>query len=158
MRIARQSFTIVAVANVLPHPGPPVSTMTGAVAAVRMAARWPSDSFTPDVQYDYNISIHVCAGSSMYLLHSCHPMRTCCFLVGRHPALDAFCAREGCCTRRLMYRLCSESGQHGRYRGLCTVHLWCVTARLTVPYDGCCRRRHADWPTGLLLFACVYDW
>ena len=39
IRIALHSFTIVAVAKVLPHPGPPVKTMTGAVAAMRMAAR-----------------------------------------------------------------------------------------------------------------------
>lgn len=44
--MARHSLTMVAVANVLPQPGPPVSTMIGALAACRIASRCPSDSFT----------------------------------------------------------------------------------------------------------------
>lgn len=47
--MARHSLTNVAVANVLPQPGPPVSTITGALAACWIARRWPSDSFTSAV-------------------------------------------------------------------------------------------------------------
>jgi len=40
--MARQSLTMVRVVNVLPQPGPPVSTSTGAALACATAARWPS--------------------------------------------------------------------------------------------------------------------
>lgn len=46
MRMARHSFTMVAVANVLPQPGPPVSTMMGALDDSRIASLCPADSFT----------------------------------------------------------------------------------------------------------------
>ena len=59
---ALHSFTMVAVAVVLPHPGPPVSTSSGASLACSTACCCPSDSLVPSAQAAMPSLVHMACG------------------------------------------------------------------------------------------------